>query len=327
MSKKTDANDKMVAETKEKIKKVAKPEKKERSKVISLDGEVKERTSKKDKKLKETVLTLTESIKGKKPITGIIEGIETFGDKTAAIVWVDGFKVMILAEHCVEDFDAGDREVDMYEKYLLGKRLGSEVDFIILGFDEDSQIAAASRLDAMEKKKKQFFLEKNHQGESIITEDAIVEARVVIANRAGIIVEICGVEAFVPCRELSYQRIQDAAAEFSVGEIVEVKILSITQDEEGAVSVEVSVKQAAENPCIAAIRRYNVEDKYVGKVTMVDESGVFVALPGDIDVLCKFPDRHSRPVRGTRVTVRITQKNEELCRLFGLITHVSGLID
>ena len=60
---------------------------------------------------------------------------------------------------------------------------------------------------------------------------------------------------------------------------------------------------------------------------MIDENGVFVALEGGVDVLCKYPDRGARPPRGTVVTVRITTKNEEMNRLFGLITHVSKIVN
>jgi len=47
-----------------------------------------------------------------------------------------------------------------------------------------------------------------------------------------------------------------------------------------------------------------VGNRYVGTVSMVDTTGVFVALDGGIDCLCSYPKR-GRPPRGSRVTVRI----------------------
>ena len=113
-----------------------------------------------------------------------------------------------------------------------------------------------------------------------------------------------------------------------VGQRVLAKILTIDRDLEAeTVTIEASIKQANPNPYAKAMKRYNVNDKYVGEVSMIDENGVFVALEGGVDVLCKYPERGARPPRGTVVTVRITTKNEEMNRLFGLITHVSKIVN
>ena len=53
-----------------------------------------------------------------------------------------------------------------------------------------------------------------------------------------------------------------------------------------------------------ALKRYSVGNRYVGTVSMVDTTGVFVALDGGVDCLCSYPKR-GRPPRGSRVTVRI----------------------
>ena len=67
---------------------------------------------------------------------------------------------------------------------------------------------------------------------------------------------------------------------------------------------------------------YSVGNKYVGSVSMVDATGVFVALDGGIDCLCSYPKR-GHPPRGARVTVRILGINHETNRIWGAITHVA----
>ena len=64
---------------------------------------------------------------------------------------------MIPAAECVDVPDSGDRDPKKYEQYVMSKRLGSEVDYIVKGIDAEHDIVAASRKDAMEKKCKEFF--------------------------------------------------------------------------------------------------------------------------------------------------------------------------
>ena len=83
-----------------------------------------------------------------------------------------------------------------------------------------------------------------------------------------------------------------------------------------------SVSYTHLNPYEKALRRYSVGNRYVGTVSMVDTTGVFVALDGGIDCLCSYPKR-GRPPRGARVTIRILGINHETNRIWGAITHVA----
>ena len=148
------------------------------------------------------------------------------------------------------------------------------------------------------------------------------EARVVSAIRAGIFIDLFGVESYIPLKELSYQRWMDAVAHFQPGQRILVKVLDVDRSDRGHVRVSASVKQAGENPYEKALRRYSVGNRYVGTVSMVDVNGVFVALDGGIDCLCGYPKR-GRPPRGARVTVRILGINHETNRIWGAITHIA----
>lgn len=329
MDEKKTVSDDVIEETKKAVKAAKKaetPSTDNGKRIISIDGNLKVATN--DARRREALIALTESQKAGKIMTGNIQGVEKVGKggMSVAVLYLEDFKIIIPAAECIDIPDAGNRDPQKYEQYLLSKRLASEIDFIVKGIDEEKEIVVASRKAAMEKKMNEYLLKKDKQGTYIVYESAVVEARVVCTTRAGIIVEIFGVETYIPSRELSYQRIQDATQNFSVGQRILVKVLSIERDaEEGTVSLEASVKQAGPNPYAKAMKRYNVNDKYIGTVSMIDENGIFVALEGGIDVLCKYPERGNRPSRGTTVTVRITTKNEEMNRLFGLITHMSKI--
>ena len=73
-----------------------------------------------------------------------------------------------------------------------------------------------------------------------------------------------------------------------------------------------------------ALKKFVINNLYVGTVSLVDLTGVFVSLDGGIDCLCTHPKR-GRPPRGARVTVRILGINCENNRIWGVITHMSSV--
>lgn len=292
------------------------------AKILSIEGDSLSVVTAQEKR-RQALLALTESYKAKRILKGKIQGVENIDGHPSAILYYENFKIIIPAEFLIEITPVNGKPESQWPEYLLTKRLGSEINYIIKSIDENGGIAIASRMEAMDRIRNDKVYSKA-EGKIKIENGSLAEARIVCSTRAGIYVEIFGVETYIPSKELSYQRIQDATIDFPVGEIILVKILDITVDEDGKVKMTASAKQAEENPYTAAMQRYQVGDKYIGKVSMVDKNGVFVALDGGVDVLCQFPKRGVRPTRGTNVTVRITIKNEEQNRLFGSITHTSA---
>lgn len=230
---------------------------------------------------------------------------------------------MIPAEEAVEPpEDFRGRMPEDVLHYMLTKRLGAEVDYIIKGIDGKAGIAAASRLEAMAAKRKEYYFGTDRDGNNLLYEGICAEGRVVSVIRAGIFVDLFGVETYIPLRELSYQRMMDASSSFQPGQRILVKILGIDRSDRNHIRVSASIKQAGENPYEKALRRYSIGNRYVGTVSMVDTTGVFVALDGGIDCLCSYPKR-GRPPRGARVTVRILGINHDSNRIWGAITHIA----
>ena len=272
------------------------------------------------------LLDLVESMKSHRVLSGVIQGVERPENNPAssmAVLYHGDFKVIIPAQQAVEppeDLRGRSREEVLFD--LLNKRLGAEVDYIVKGVDESSGLAAASRLEAMAKKRQEYFSATDRGGNHLLYQGACAEARVVSVIRPGIFAEIFGVETFIPLRELSYQRMLDATGAYQPGQRVVVKLLEIHHADRDHIRVAASVKLASANPYEKALRRYSVDNRYVGTVSMVDTTGVFVALDGGVDCLCSYPPR-GRPPRGARVTVRILGINHETNRIWGVITHAS----
>jgi predicted RNA-binding protein with RPS1 domain len=293
--------------------------------IVSIDAE---RTVQTDAdKLRNDILDLVESLKTRKILTGTIQGVERSDDNpniSFAVIYHGEFKIIIPADETVkppEDFR--DRLPGDVMHYLVTKRLGAEVDYIVKGIDQKTGIAAASRLDAMASKRREYYFGSDRDGNNLLYEGISAEARVVSVIRTGIFVDIFGLEVYIPLRELSYQRWMDAGIHFQSGQRVLVKILSIDRSDRNDLRVAASVKQASENPYEKALRRYSVGSRYVGTVSMVDTKGVFVSLDGGIDCLCSHPKR-GRPPRGARVTVRILGINHDSNRIWGAITHMTN---
>lgn len=294
------------------------------SRVVSIDAERSVETD--ADKLRSDLLDLVESLKGKKILTGTIQGVERLVDNpemSYAVTYHGDYKVIIPVLEAVEepaDY-RGQPKGDVLH-YLLNKRLGAEVDYIIKGIDQESGIVAASRLEAMAMKRREYYFRTDRDGNYQIYAGIRAEARVVSVIRAGIFVDLFGAECYIPLRELSYQRWVDATAHYQPGQRVLVKVLEVDRSDRNHLQVAASVKQAGENPYEKALKKYAVGSLYVGTVSMVDTTGVFVSLDGGIDCLCTYPKR-GRPPRGCRVSVRILGINYESNRIWGVITHMS----
>lgn len=292
--------------------------------VVSIDAE---RTVETDTdRLRSDLLDLVESLKSKKILTGTIQGVERLADNpemSYAVTYHGDYKVIIPVLEAVEEpADYRDQPRGDVLHYLLNKRLGAEVDYVVKGIDQQNGIIAASRLEAMALKRREYYFRTDREGNYQIYEGIRAEARVVSVIRAGIFVDLFGAECYIPLRELSYQRWVDASAHYQPGQRVLVKVLEVDRSDHSHLQVSVSVKQAGENPYEKALKKFSVGSRYVGTVSMVDLTGVFVSLDGGIDCLCTYPKR-GRPPRGCRVTVRILGIDNESNRIWGVITHMS----
>ena len=295
-----------------------------RSSVVAIGAQLQAETE--AEKNQNALLDLVESMKSRRVLSGTVQGVErpeNSPSRSMAVLYHGDFKVIIPAEEMVdppEDLHGLPKSEVLFS--MVNRRMGAEVDYVVKGVDQESGLAAASRLEAMAIKRREYYTGTGRDGNNLLYEGVCAEGRVVAVVRAGVFVELFGVETFIPLRELSYQRMLDATAVYQPGQRVVVKLLEIHRTDRDHIQVAASVKQANANPYEKALKRYSVGNRYVGTVSMVDTTGVFVALDGGVDCLCSYPPR-GRPPRGARVTVRILGINHETNRIWGVITHVS----
>ena len=179
-------------------------------------------------KARDAMLDLVESLKTRRILSGSVQGIERPGDGTnpVAVIYHGDFKVLIPADEMVETpVETRGRSVSDALHYMLNKRLGAEVDYIVKGIDGEAGVAVASRLEAMAAKRREYYFGTNRDGNNLLYNGVCAEARVVSVIRAGIFADVFGVETYIPLRELSYQRMLDASASYQPGQRILVKLM------------------------------------------------------------------------------------------------------
>ena len=276
-------------------------------------------------KARDKFLDPVESLKTGRYLTDKIQGVEKhsgLGDPRAVIFHGD-YKVIIMASMIV-DLPKDLRGQDPYEvyHYLLTKRLGSEIDYVVKGIDRNTGLAVGSRKDAMATKRRHYYLNQTRDGTYRIYEGLCCEARVMSVIPYGIFVDLFGIDVYIPLRELSYVRLTDAMGYYEPGDRVLVKVTQLNRDDPDDIRVAASVKQVAANPVDKALEKIEVNSNYAGTVTLTDSTGIFVRLDMGAECRCRFPYR-ARPPKGARVVVKIAGVDMEQKTVWGNITYVT----
>lgn len=299
------------------------PQREREERIVSITGSLQVETE--EQKLEEKYLDLVQSLKTGSILTDTIRGVERLSSNPQqryAVLYHGDYKIVIpAADAILPPQNLNGRDPTIVRNLLLNRHLGAQIDYIVTSIDESTQIASASRIQAMQQKAKDFYFRTDRDDNYILHSGRNVEARIVSVMTSGIIAEIFGVETYIHLRELSYSRMADATENFAVGNNILVKLLKVDRSDPDHIKVSASAKQATENPAAKAIKRYTPGNNYLANVTMINRSGVFVALDDKVDCLCSFPE-HARPPRGAKVLVRISGVNEQENLIWGRILRI-----
>ena len=118
---------------------------------------------------------------------------------------------------------------------------------------------------------------------------SIVNGVIVSLTNYGAFIEIePGVEGLIHVSEISWTRhIKNPAEEYSMGEKVEAKVISIDAEEK---KISLGVKQLTPDPWDEIEKEFEVGQKYSGKVQNLTQFGAFVELKDGIDGLVHVSD-------------------------------------
>lgn len=181
-------------------------------------------------------------------LTGKISGIEDEYYKIrnkeipCAIVWYEDIKILIPVTHL------GIKKIN---KSIIRGMLGAEIDFIVIEIDTVSNIAIASRKDAMELRAK-LELPK------LKTNDT-VRVRIIAVGTKHILVELYGKEVIIKAESLQHTYILNCKDYYTPGEYLKVRIKEINVQNN---IFELSAKEFLENP-FKNIRKYITENRRI----------------------------------------------------------------
>ena len=228
-------------------------------------------------------LTIKEIIRSRdenRILIGRITGIENEYYKArnesipCAIVWYNDIKVLIPATHL---------GIDKVNKAIIRGMLGAEIDFIVIEVDSISNVAIASRKEAM-KLRSELELPKLQINDT-------VRVRILAVGTKHIVVELYGKEVIIKAENLQHTYVTNCKDIYSPGEYLKVRIKAIDISKD---IYELSAKDFLESP-YRNIRKYIAEGgEYTGKVIAFprQNSGILVQLDNTkVTCLARVPAR------------------------------------
>ena len=191
---------------------------------------------------------LMRSKEEKRILTSKISGIEDEYYKykneniSCAIVWYEDIKILIPIQEL---------GISKINKSIIRGMLGAEIDFIIIEIDTISNIAIASRKEAMQLRAKLEL--------SKLKANDIVKVRIIAVGIKHILVELYGKEVIIKSNNLQHIFIVNCKDYYTVGEYLKVRIKKI--DIENNI-FELNSKDFIKNP-FKDIRKYIIEKRRI----------------------------------------------------------------
>ncbi len=138
-----------------------------------------------------------------------------------------------------------------------------------------------------------------------IKEGDVLEGTVTAITPYGIFVNVGGLEGLVHLSELSWDKVTDVSALYSIGDKVKVMVLDIG---EGGRRVAYSIKRLFKDPWREKIKKYKPGDIVEGVVEGVVDYGAFVRIEEGINGLIHISELSDKLVRNPADIVKPGQK-------------------
>lgn len=234
---------------------------------------------------------------------------------------------------------ATDSEICAY----INSRKGSKIEFCVTYMDLDEPITGlviGSRVKALTRRRRKFWygkakVEGHLNPVYVIDEGSCIDVNIVSVTQKGVFVEMFGVEAYIPLRELSHSYIETAKGHFETGQIISVIVTNIKRDDAQKISMEVSHKKAVPDPSAKFMAQYMPGDHDEGKIVRMywdrdkQKTVYFVNIDDKFEIRCDIKKGIMvTPIVGDRVELEILDADinleENVGKIWGRITHVDS---
>lgn len=185
--------------------------------------------------------------------------------------------------------------------------VGRPINIIILGYDPEAKVFAASRVKALEKAK-EVAINNYKVGDK-------VSGTVISVFDWGALMDIGGIKGRLAVADMAHRYIPNPKEFVKEGEYFDVLITKIGTNEKGEERVSLSLKALIEEPWKNVDKEFKVGAVVLGKVTgfLNKDQGVFVELKPDVEALGDLPGFEVKV--GQYVRARIGKINMEKKRI------------
>lgn len=143
---------------------------------------------------------------------------------------------------------------------------------------------------------------------SSISEGKVVDGVVKNITEYGVFVDLGGVDGLLHITDISWGRVKHPSEMFSVGDKIEVKILTLDLERE---RVSLGMKQLSPDPWTTAAEKYPVGTRITGKVVSLTDYGAFVELEEGIEGLIHISEMSwTRKIRHPSKVVSVGEEVE-----------------
>lgn len=237
----------------------------------------------------------------------IWEGIKTIYDEDGTVDGIitsrvkGGFSVDIGLQAFLPGSQA-----DLRPIRNLDELVGKNYTFKILKYNRKRSNIVLSR---------RVILEKERETTRAATLSAIHEGKVmegVVKNitEYGVFADLGGVDGLLHITDISWGRVKHPSELFSVGDTINVKILSFDLEKE---RVSLGMKQLTPDPWTVAMEKYPVKSRVTGKVVSLTDYGAFVELEEGIEGLIHVSEMSwTRKIRHPSKVVSVGEEVEAM---------------
>lgn len=193
-----------------------------------------------------------------------------------------GYRVEVVKRRAFCPFS----QMDLYRVEDPNIHVGRTYLFLITELEEDASNIIVSRRTLLEQERlaaKEAFFGTMQAG-------AVLEGTVSRIMPYGALVELAeGIEGMVHVSEMSWSRTLSPEDILHIGEKIEVKVLSVEDDEKsGRKRISLSMKQLEEDPWNTVLNRFKPGDRLRAKVTRIADFGVFVEIAPASRASCTY---------------------------------------
>lgn len=195
--------------------------------------------------------------------------------------------------------------------------VGQHLTFKITEFKEKGRNILVSNRAILEEERQNQIEELKKE----LKKGTKVSATVLSLQNFGAFVDIKGFQALLPISEISRTRVNDVSSVLSVGQEIEVVVISVDWEKE---RVSVSMKELQADPWDTAVEKYRPGSRHEGKVVRITDFGAFVTLEPGLDGLVHISDlkgesrdNHPRDIvqKGQTLPVEVNSVDSERKRI------------